>query len=166
VVTVRVTRKLLKYLRVDAVCTEVAPTTVLGDWYANLLFTRHLRLVICVSERSLLPVFVEAKDRSTFVERFREAVRSVVEEIGVAGCSIECELNEMSQIRIATTMSRSVLGSLNELGFLSRVSIGQRRQMDLIALAAEIAETPCSPIKYESPKSMTLALLRNRSADT
>ena len=144
---------------------EVAPTTVLGDWYANLLFTRHLRLVICVSERSLLPVFVEAKDRFTFVERFREAVRSVMQEIGVAGCSIEGELDEMSQIKIATTLSRSVLGSLNELGFLSRVSIGRQRQTDLIALAAEIAETPCSPIKYETPKSMTLALLRNRTAD-
>jgi hypothetical protein len=76
VVTVRVTRKLLKYLRVDALCTEVASTTVLGDRYANLLFTRHLRLVICMSERSFFPVFVEAKDRSTFVERFREAVRA------------------------------------------------------------------------------------------
>jgi hypothetical protein len=165
VFTIRFTRKLLKYLHADALHTKVAPTTVLGDWYANLLFTRHLRLVICVSERSRLPVFVEAKDRSTFAERFREAVRSVMECIGVAGSFIEGELNEMSQIRIAATSSRRVLGSLNELSFLSRDSIDRRPQIDLIALATEIAETPCSLITYESPKSMTLALLRNRSAD-
>jgi len=130
-----------------------------------MLFTRHLRLVICVSERSLLPVFVEAKDRSTFADRLREAVRSVMEGIGVTGGLIEGELNEMSQVRIGATSSRRVLGSLNELGFLSRDSIDRRSRIDLIALAAEIAETPCSLIKYESPKSMTLALLRNRSVD-
>ena len=121
--------------------------------------------MICVSERSLLPVFVEAKDRSTFANRFRQAVRSVMQDIGVASSLIEAELNEMSQIRIGSTSSRRVLGSLNELGFLSRYSIDRRPQIDLITLAAEIAETPCSLIKYESPKSMTLALLRNRSAD-
>jgi len=53
--------------------------------------------VICVSERSLLPVFVEAKDRSTFADRLREAVRSVMEGIGVTGGLIEGELKEMSQ---------------------------------------------------------------------
>ena len=121
--------------------------------------------MICVSERSLLPVFVEAKDRSTFADRLREAVRSVMESIGVTGGLIEGELNEMSQVRIGATSSRKVLGSLNELSFLSRDSVDRRPQIDLIALATEIAETPCSLITYESPKSMTLALLRNRSAD-
>jgi hypothetical protein len=165
VVTIRFTRKLLKYLHADACHTEVAPTTVLGDWYANSFFTWHLRLVICVSERSLLPVFVEAKDRSTFAERLCEGVQAVMEAIGVARSIIEHELHEMSQVRIGTTSSRRVLGSLNELSFLSRYSINRRPQMDLTMLATEIAETPCSLLKYESPKSTTLALLRNRSAD-
>jgi hypothetical protein len=162
VFTIRFTRKLLKYLHADAHQAEVPPTIVLGDCYANTLFTRHLRLLISVSERSLLPVFVEAKDRSTFADRLRKAVRSVMQDIGVAGSLIEAELNEMSQIRIGSTLSRRVLGSLNELGLLSRYSIDGRPQVDLIALAAEIAETPGSLIKYRRPKSMTLALLRNR----
>ena len=33
------------------------PTTRLGDWYANLLFTKSQHLIVCVSERSLLPIF-------------------------------------------------------------------------------------------------------------
>jgi hypothetical protein len=163
--TIRCTRKLLKYLHAQGSAEGIHPTTGLGDRYANLLFTKRLRLVICVSERSLLPVFVKAKGRSTFAERLREAVRSVMESIGVASSLIEAELNEMSQVRIGATSSRRVLGSLNELKFLSRYSMDRRSQIDLIALAAEIAETPCSLIKYESPKSMTLALLRNRSVD-
>ncbi len=59
--TIRCTGKLLKYLHARGPAQIIHPTTGLGDWYANLLFTKRLRLVICVSERSLLPVFVEAK---------------------------------------------------------------------------------------------------------
>jgi hypothetical protein len=78
--TFRCTRKLLKRPHVDGL-DEGAVTTRLGDWYGNLLFTRYLRLVICVSERSLLPVFVEAKDFSTSATRFRAAVRLVLDHI-------------------------------------------------------------------------------------
>ncbi len=83
--------------------------------------------MICVSERSLLPVFVAAKDRSTFVDRLREAVRSIMEDIGVASSLIEGELNEMSQVRIGTTLNRRVVGSLNELSFLLLDQGSQRR---------------------------------------
>jgi hypothetical protein len=165
VVTLRFTRKLLKYFHANALNAEVHSTTVMGDWYANLLFTRHRRLVICVSERSLLPVFVEAKDRSNFAERFRQAVRSVMKGVGAAESSIEGELNEMSQIKITTRLSRRVLGSLNELSLLSHDFIDRQPQMDLVMLAADVAETPCSLLEYQSPKSVTLALLRNRSED-
>ncbi len=58
--------------------------------------------------------FVDAKELSTFAERFREGARSVMGGIGVAGSFIEGELNEMSQIMIGATLSRRVLGSLNE----------------------------------------------------
>src|SRR5205807_2056845 len=80
--TLRCTRKLLNNFGVESRDTDVPPTTVLGDWYANLLFTKHRRLVICVSERSLLPVFVEANSKLSFVERFRQSVRSVLERVG------------------------------------------------------------------------------------
>jgi len=62
------------------------------------------------------------KDRSNFEVRFRQSVRSVMKGAGAAESYIEGELNEMSQIRIAATLSRRVLGSLNELSFLSRDS--------------------------------------------
>ena len=163
--TIRCTRKLLKYFRADGLRSDAHPTTALGDWYANLLFTKHARLVICVSERSLLPVFVEAKEPATFAARFRQGVQSLMECIDVPRAFIEKEVHEMSQVAFGVTSSRRVLGSLNELAFLSRESIKERSRVDLTGLAVEIAETPCSLIKYESPKSMTLALLRSRSED-
>src|SRR5690242_13819875 len=103
--TLRCTRKLLKRMHADALDGTAGATTRLGDWYGNLLFTRYVRLVICVSERSLLPVFVEAKDFSTFAARFRAAVRLALEGIGVPMNAIENELGEMSTIAIGTTKS-------------------------------------------------------------
>jgi IS30 family transposase len=41
----------------------------------------------------------------------------------------------------------------------------RQSQDDLTALANEIADTPCSALKYQTPRSMTLALLRDRSDD-
>jgi len=163
--TIRCTRKLLKYLHAKGPVESIHPTTGLGDWYANLLFTKRLRLVICVSERSLLPVFVEAKDRSSFAIRFREQVRSVLECVGVPSYAVERETHEMTQVVLGVTVSRRVLGSLNDLALLSRFAIEGRSHIDLTSLAIEIADTPCSPIQYASPRSMTLALLRDRGKD-
>jgi hypothetical protein len=54
---------------------------------------------------------------------------------------------------------------LNDLALLSRFAIEGHAHIDLTSLAIEIADTPCSPIKYDSPKSMALALLRDRCKD-
>ena len=32
--------------------------------------------------------------------------------------------------------------------------------IDLVTSAVKLAETPCSPLKYESPRTVSLALLR------
>jgi hypothetical protein len=72
----------------------------------------------------------------------------------------------MAQVVLGVTVSRRVLGSLNDLALLSRFAIEGHSHIDLTSLTLEIADTtPCSPIKYESPKSMTLALLRDRCND-
>ena len=59
-VTLRCTQKLLR--RLEVTDKPAAPTPVLGDWYANILFSRPHQLVLCVSERSLLPVVLLAKE--------------------------------------------------------------------------------------------------------
>jgi hypothetical protein len=46
-----------------------------------------------------------------------------------------------------------------------RFAIEEQSHIDLTSLAVKIADTPCSPIKYECPRSMTLAFLRDRGKD-
>jgi Domain of unknown function (DUF6933) len=161
VLTIRCTRKLLKRLRAKARGEPTRPTNRLGDWYANLVSTRRGMLVICVSERSLLPALVAAtRDSGSFILAFQEAVRSVLREIGAASELVESEARETKQIAIGTTASRRVLGSLNDLAYLARLTIADHPRIDLGALAVELAETPCSPLNYETPRSVSLALLR------
>ncbi len=62
---------------------------------------------------------------------------------------------------IGVTASRRVLGSLNDLASLARFEVEEHPSIDLVALAVKLAETPCSPLKYESPRSVSLVLLRH-----
>jgi uncharacterized protein DUF6933 len=161
VLTIRCTRKLLERLRVEAPREPTRPTNRLGDWYANLVSTKRGTLAMCVSERSLLPALVAAtRDSGSFILAFQEAVRSVLRGIGAAPELVESEAREMKQIAIATTASRRVLGSLNDLAWLARLTIADHPLIDLGALAVELAEPPCSPLNYETPRSLSLALLR------
>ena len=70
--TLRCTRRLLERFGEPAADVP-APTTVLGDWYANLLNVGRLRLVLCTSERTLLTVLVPAKDVSALPDQLRIA---------------------------------------------------------------------------------------------
>jgi len=160
VLTIRCTRKLLKHLGAEVASERMLPTNRLGDWYANLLFTRSARLIICVSERSLLSVFVEARDPTSFIPRFQERVLSGLRRMGAASDVVDCEARAMAQIRIGATASRRVLGSLNDLASLARFTIEGHPDIDLGKVAIELAETPCAPLNYESPRSVSLALLR------
>ncbi len=128
-VTLRCTHKLLRYLRAVAVQRDTDfPTTRLGDWYANLLFTKRRRLIVCVSESSLLPVIVAAKDPSSFSSRFREAVRSMLWTVGVSRDALDRELLEMAGVTIGRTANRSVLCSLNELALGARYAFCSSRK--------------------------------------
>ena len=118
-----------------------------------------MRLIMCVSERSLLPVLVEARDPTSFILLSQEAVRSVLRHIGAASELLDSEAREMDQITIGAMANRRVLGSLNDLASLARFTMAERATIDLTALAIELADTPCSPINYETPRTVSLALL-------
>jgi hypothetical protein len=161
VLTIRCTRKLLSRLGAEAIVDPPSPTNRLGDWYANVVFVRQVPLIICVSERSQLPVLVEAKGASCFGPRFREAARSVLQGIGAGPDTVGREVREMGSFAIGMTASRRVLGSLNDLASLARFEIEDNPSIDLVTLAVKLAETPCSPLKYESPRTVSLVLLRH-----
>lgn len=135
----------------------------LGDWYANLLFTQGSQLILCVSERTLLPVVVAARDGAGFPDRLRAGLRGVLTVLGVAPGAIDSELAVMEDITLGKTRSRQVLGSMNDFAFA--IDHYSRQDGSLLDLALWLAETPCSPLKMGSPDRVTIEIM-GRSSST
>src|SRR6202158_5205177 len=141
--TLRCTQNLLR--RLDVTHKPVASTTVLGDWYANILFSRPHQLVLCVSERSLLPVVLLAKETQTLASRLVGATCDVLQRLGVAPSQIERELLEMQSFAYSRTQNRRVLGSLNDFIFQLSWYVHHSPEKSLLDQSLHLAETPCSP---------------------
>jgi hypothetical protein len=156
--TLRCTQKLLARGLERTAGAEAPPTTLLGDWYANVLTRRPQHLVLCMSERTLLPVVLPAKDAKSLPARLSEAVCLVLDRLDIEREAIERERREMQAVRVGRTASRSVLGSLNDLMFQLQVGLDMSPEKSLIDQALWLAETPCKPIEYASPEGATQAL--------
>jgi hypothetical protein len=157
-ITLRCTQKLLRRGLAESIGSEERPSTVLGDWYANLFVCRRQHLVLCMSERTLLPVLVPARDVKSLPSRFTDAACVVLHRLGVDAAVVEQERAEMQAVRIGRTANRSVLGSLNDFMFQLESGIAANPDRSLVEHALWLAQTPCKPIEYASPDRATAAL--------
>lgn len=157
-VTLRCTQKLLR--RISELISEIneQPTTLLGDWYANILFSKPQQLVLCVSERTMLPVIVPAKDIHTLPNRLVVAVHEVLTTIGVDPQLAERECAEMQDFRFGKTNNRSILGSLNDLMFNFEYYLQANPVDSLLEHSLRLSTIICKPIGYSHPKDVTLEL--------
>jgi len=162
-VTLRCTQKLLRRVPDPLSDTPARPTTLLGDWYANLLFRKPQQLVLCVSERTLLPVVVPAKDIHTLSARLTVTVREVLVTLGVAPSLADRECVEMQDFHFGRTANKRVLGSLNDFMFNLSYTLDMHLNESLLQRSLFLAETPCKPIGYNSPDRATLELFASGS---
>lgn len=156
--TLRCTQKLLRRGLTESRAEETPPTTQLGDWYANVLVTRPQHLVLCISERTLLPVIVPAKGGGALPARLIEALSPILVALAVPPASVQAECEHMREHRIGRTASRRVLGSLNELMFLLEHSLHAHPERSLLEHSLWLAQTPCNGVEYSAPDRATQAL--------
>ena len=133
------------------------PTTVLGDWYANVLVVRPEHLILAVSERTMLPVVVTAKNVSRLPQRIAQAAQEVLLGIGVEPSLIAREIEEMQVACFAKTENRSLLGGLNDFMFHLEHAYHHHPEFDLHGLAMWLAKTPTGVIKDIFPFKAALA---------
>lgn len=153
--TLRCTGRLLKRLKVHAAPLPPRSTTRLGDWYANLLYTKPQQLVLCVSAKTLLPVLVPGSGPTPVEMRLRDQLAEVLRAVGVSEAGIQSELLEMEPVVVSKTASRTVLGSMND--FVNMLSF-YPPNLPVLERAVMLAESPCSPIGMDSPKQATVEL--------
>jgi len=90
------------------------PNTRLGDWYGNVLFSGYHRLIIFVSEQSLLPVIMPLRERKQLLPSFRSRLSELLFHLDVSEKAVSLELVNMERALIARTSNRSVLGTMNQ----------------------------------------------------
>jgi hypothetical protein len=157
--TLRCTRRLLKWLKAVPANNTSPATNALGDWYANLLFTRHHRLVYCINERSLLSVLIPVKGIGSIESSFINAVHDLLCQLGFPMEIVAHETEKMKPIQIGITQSRVVLGSMTDMTFQSRICL-EKHGHDLLKIAELLSDTPCSPLKQGFPIKVARDLLQ------
>ena len=138
---------------------EPEPTTVLGNWYANRLNVGKHRLVLCTSERTLLSVVVPAKDLPNLPGRLAESLAVLLRSLDVSARVIAKEVREMSWVRFDRTLSRSVLGSMNDMALHADAYF--RRPGDVLYLDdldRYLSRNICGALNYKLPAEATMEL--------
>lgn len=158
----RCTGRLLARLKVTPARTVVDPTTRLGDWYATVLQAGRTPLVLALSDRTLLPVVLPARDLSHVPQHLADAVRQVLIALGAPADAIEHEHAAMNDPVIAPTASHRVLGSMSDLIRMLKPARTSHPEMSLLDLALDLAKAPCGPLGMAPPNVVTLDALRGR----
>jgi hypothetical protein len=157
----RSTKRLIARLHLAVTAEPPASTGTLGDWYANTLNVGRARYVLCLSERTLLPVIVSAR-KTEFLEGFPEALARVLHGIGIASAHVERERSAATQALVAPTRSRVLLGALNDFAWNAEAHFrhdpGPTRPSPL-DVALRLAKMPSKPIGYSSPDRVTREIL-------
>ena len=164
-VTLRLTRKLQKFLGVDY-AEELKPATnTLGDWYANGIGTDAGDLILFVNARTLLSVAVPISEADKLAGWFPLRVANLLGMIGVPPTSIEKELRSYDHIQFGKTISRSVLGSLNDLAYQYQAYAEQsagEKSLSLSRAELEMSKTPFKLIDHRFPLEAALELLASQ----
>jgi len=161
-ITLRCTQKLRKYLGVIPVITPEPTTTLLGDWYGNLVPTASGDLLILVYEKSLLTIAIPVSESNNLVPLFRIRVANLLGMIGVHPEDIANEISHFDQVQYSKTASRSVLGSLNDFAWHFQMMAEDAKSKSNLSLSKaelQLSQMPCKPIDYGFPSEAAKELL-------
>jgi hypothetical protein len=141
VFSVRGTRKFLDRVG-HPVVEPPASTTVLGDWYANVLFWPP-QVTLFANATTFLPVLMPLAPAAGVLARFPGAMSEVIHVLGIDSRFVVAEQEAMQDVTLAKTASRQVLGVMNEFAFMAEqsISIGKGDPFDLLDLSVWLANT-------------------------
>jgi len=162
-VIVRATRRLLKCLGTTPATDVGQSTTLLGDWYTTVLPWRTRQTALFVSEKTLLPVLMPFAPAATLLDRFPDQLAHVLARHQVDAVTVARECIDTTDYQVATTASRSVVGSMNEFSFLADAYRQDDPELDLLDLSIRLSAVPCGPLyrRHVSPDRELQALLKD-----
>ena len=149
VFTVRGTKKFLDRVG-RPVADPLPPSTVLGDWYGNVLFWRP-QVALFVNATTFVPVLMPLAPSTSVLDRFPAAMVEVFAKLGIDPRFVASEKSAMQSAVLAKTASRQVLGVMNEFVFMAEHTIdaGRCDPADLTGLSVWLADTIVGPISKD-----------------
>ena len=157
----RCTRKLLDLIP-GIVEEPAASTTLLGDWTANILFSRP-RVILLVSEKTLLPVVIPAAPMSGLLLRFVEQLGFVLHDCHVPKEDIMAELGQMLECQIGKTMNRSVVRLSDDYMWRVERWLHEPRPPSLETIAHRLAGIPLKVYGYATATEVSRALFHEHA---
>ena len=90
----------------------------LGEWYANVksLPFRGKSVVIFFNVNTYITIFVPGNGTRKMLPEFIERTGRLLQRLDVPQHLIDREMDAMQEIRLLKTDSRSILGSMNDIG--------------------------------------------------
>ncbi len=159
VTTLRCTAKLRKRLyRVGDPLPSPSDASVLGEWYADLVVRRPRQLALFVNARTLLPFVIPASPAPGILLWMGDELERILVDIGVdpARASKEAAHLHPSNVTIAPTASRQVLGSMTDFKHLLHIHLDAGDSPHEASL--RMADAPCSPLGMDRPRDVALSL--------
>lgn len=145
-IIIRCTGRVRRRFRLEVAHEPQESSTILGSWYANLLNFERQRHVLCVSERTSLPVLVPARN-SEFPNRLPEYVGQILAHLAIPQAAIEEEVREMSPMEVGRTQDRSLLGVMNDF---ARMAPHYLAHGSVLETSLWLGQAPSGPLGYAS----------------
>ena len=142
---VRGTKKLRDRMKkAPAAALDDESTTALGDWFATALFWKP-QAALLVNSRTMVPVFTPLAPVGKLLDRAPAAIAEVLRAHGVPDEVIVAELEAMSDVRIAPTNDRQIVGVMNEFAFHGEGVWGPH-DPDLFSMSMRLSELILGPL--------------------
>lgn len=144
------TQKLLARIKQPTGAPLPTATTALGNWYATALIWKP-QVALFVNESTRLPLLMPLAPAKTLAARFPLHLAELLMLHGVHPDFVAREIAAMAEVTVATTASRSILGSMNDFTWLAESNDGIFDVAELPSISKRLAKTPIGPMGHKRP---------------
>jgi uncharacterized protein DUF6933 len=162
-VTLRCTTKAAKAFGLQLISNVPAGTSPLGDWYVNLIPTAGGGVFLFMNEQSLLTVIVPRAERD-LLNAFVKRVANILSMIGLSNNRIDLELLHFFELRVGKTISKRLLGVMNDHAWRCQQAIDEATpegKVSLSDLEFSLANMPQATLAFRTAAEITVQLLKS-----
>jgi hypothetical protein len=140
---------------------EDASNALLGPWYAHTLFIGPQRYLHYMSSRTLLPVVIWLRERSTAETRMMSTLQELLLQIGAPPAAVEVEIDALMELFYGRASDRSRLASMRDQKFTAKRIVHSGRTSSPWDLTIDLAKMPSGALGYNTPFYETGLLLHS-----